>query len=138
MSGNTQLYPLARQLFATAGLNWATSNIKMALIVQSYVFDPTAQYISDIPSGDILATSGNVTGLSAAAGYCTGDTTSLGVISDPRPAAYLIFYKDTGTPTTSPLIAFFDSPDLPGLPAVLDGLEYFVYKNLSFGGWFRL
>lgn len=138
MSGNTQLYPLARQLFATAGLDWATSNIKIALLAQSYVFDITAQYITDIPSGMILATSGNITNLTAAAGYCSGDTTTMGVIASPQPAAYIVFYKDTGTPSTSPLIAFFDSTDLPGLPAVLNGLEYFIYQNTSFGGWFRL
>jgi len=138
MTSQSQLYPSARQLFSTGGLNWLTSNIKMALLADSFTPDFTQQYLSGIPSGSILATSANVASLTATNGYCGGATTSLGVVSSPVTAGKLIFYKDTGDPTTSPLIVFFDTPDLPGLPAVLDGQQYYVYANLNYGGWFRL
>lgn len=138
MTSRSQLYPNARQLFATAGLNWATSNIKIALMTAAYNPNFANVYLSDLDTSNLIVTSGNITGLSATNGYLTGDTTGLGVIADPRAAGALVFYKDTGTSTTSPLIGFIDTPDLPGLPQVLVGFNYFVYKNVSYGGWFRL
>ena len=135
----SQLFPAARQLFATAALNWPTALIKVMVMADSFVPNFATQVnLSDISSADIIATSADITGLGATDGACTGDTTSLGVISDVRVAGGLIFFIDSGSPATSTLVAWFGSQDLPGLPAVLDGLEYFVYKNLSYGGWFRL
>lgn len=138
MSGLSQLYPLARQKFATATFNWPTLNVKIALLASGYVPNFANQYISDISSVSILATSGNITNLAATNGYCTGDTANLGLILSPVLAGSLLFYNDTGTPTTSTLIAYFDTPDVPGLPAVLNGSNFYVYKNLNYGGWFRL
>ncbi len=138
MASRSQLYPAARQAFATAALNWPSINMKMLLLDSSFVPNFANTFLSDLPPANILATSADVTGLAASNGYCTGDTTSFGVISSPRPAGYVIFYQDTGNPMTSLLIAFFDTPDLPGLPLSLQGLEYFLYQNLTYNGWFRL
>ena len=139
MASRSQLYPLARQLFATGALNWPASNIKIALLPVTFTPNFAAQYLSDLQAETtIMATSGNITGLTAVGGYCNGNSTSLGIVSSPLVAGALVFYKDTGTPSTSPLIVYFDTPDLPGLPQVLTLDEYFVYQNFSYGGWFRL
>jgi hypothetical protein len=138
MASRSQIYPLARQLFATAQLNWPAVNIKACILAAAYVPDFTQQYITGIPSSFILATSGNIQGLTATDGVLGGDTTSFGVVSSPAEAGYLLLYQDTGTPSTSPLILFLDSPDVPGMPQVLDGLQYFMYQNLTYGGWARL
>ena len=139
MASRSQLYPYARQLFATDALNWPASNIKIALLPVTFTPNFTAKFLSDLQAATtIMATSNNITNLAAVNGYCDGDSTSLGIISSPLVAGALVFYKDTGTPSTSPLIVYFDTPDLPGLPQVLTLDEYFVYKNFSYGGWFRL
>jgi hypothetical protein len=139
MTSRSQLYPYARQLFASGMLNWAGSNIKIALLPVTFTPNFTAKFLSDLQAATtIMATSGNITNLADTNGYCDGDSTSLGIISSPLVAGALVFYKDTGTPSTSPLIVYFDTPDLPGLPQVLTLDEYFVYKNFSYGGWFRL
>lgn len=138
MTSRSQLYPLARQLFATGALNWATANIKAAVLAAGYVPDFTQQYLSGIPVGAVLGTTPNLTGKTGAAGYLDGNTASFGVISSPALAGYILFYHDTGSPATSTLIAFFDSPDLPGMPQQLTGIDYFLYANLTYGGWARL
>lgn len=138
MTSRSQIYPLARQMFATAGLNWATANVKAALLAAAYVPDFTQQYITGIPSSFILATSGNIAGKTGAAGFLDGDTTSFGVVASAAAAGYILFYQDTGTPSTSPLILFLDTPDIPGMPQFLTGLQYFLYANLTYGGWARL
>ena len=139
MASRSQLYPLARQLFATKQLDWTTSNIKIMLLPVGYTPNFANQYLSDVLAvATPMLTSGNIANPTAVNGYCNGDSTPLGIVTSPLEAAYLIFYKDTGTPTTSPLIVFFDTPDLPGLPHFLTADEYYVYQNLTYGGWFRL
>ncbi len=134
----SQLYPKIRQDFATKNFDWTANTVKVLHMDSNFVPDFTKQYKSDIPSGNVIATSANITGRTATLGLCDGVTTSFGVISDPRLASSIVFFEDTGTPTTSRLIAFFDTSNLPGLPQVLSGLQYFIYQNLAFGGWFRL
>ncbi len=138
MASRSQIYPLARELFATGQLNWPAVNIKCLLLAAAYVPDFTQQYLTGIPSAYVLATTPNIGGLSAAAGYLSGNTTSFGVVESAAPAGYLLFYQDTGSPVSSPLILFLDTPDIPGMPQVLQGLQYFVYENLTYGGWARL
>ena len=134
----SQLYPTIRQDFATKNFDWTANTVKILLMDSNFVPDFTKQFQSDIPSGNLIATSANITGRTAVLGYCDGDTVGFGVVSDPRVAAAIVFFEDTGTPSTSRLIAFFDTANLPGLPMVLTGLDYFVYQNLNYGGWFRL
>ena len=138
MSSRSQIYPLARQLFVNAGLDWATSNVKALLLAAAYTPDFTQGYLSGIPSAFILATSGNIVGKTGANGLLDGNTTSFGVVSSTAKAGYILLYKDTGVPSTSPLILFLDSPDISGMPQMLTGLQYFLYKNLTYGGWARL
>lgn len=138
MTSRSQIYPHARQLFATAGLDWATANIKCALLAAAFTPDFTQQFLSGINSAYILATTANIAGKTGANGFLDGNTTSFGVVSSTAAAGYLLFYQDTGSPSTSPLILFLDTPDIPGMPQVLVGLQYFVYQNLTYGGWARL
>lgn len=134
----SQLYPTIRQDFAKKNFDWTANTVKILLMDSNFVPDFTQQYKSGIPAGNIIATSGNITGRTATLGFCNGNTTDMGVIADPRLAASLIFFEDTGTPSTSRLIAYFDPTNLPGMPAVLNGLDFFVYQNINYGGWFRL
>jgi len=138
MSGLSALYPNARQGFATGVLNWPALSVKAMLMDSNYTPNFSNVYLSDVTSANIIATTADFTGLSAVNGYCTGNSAGFGVIDDEREAASLIFYQDTGTASTSLLLVYFDTPDLPGLPQVLDGLNYYVYQNLNYGGWFRL
>ena len=137
MSSRSQVMPVARQLFAQGALNWATANVKCALISAGWTVDLTQQYLSGIPSAAILATTANIQGKTGISGYLDGNSTSFGVVGSGT-AGYLMFYLDTGNPSTSTLLLFLDTPDLPGMPQVLEGLQYFVYANLTYGGWARL
>jgi hypothetical protein len=138
MSGLSQLYPNIRQQFATAGFSWPAANPTLLLMAESYVPDFTNVHLADIDPSQIIATSNPITGLTATNGYCSGDNVDFGVIEDARVAASIIFFDNTGDSTTSQLICYLDTPDLPGLPTSLVGFDYFLYQNVSYGGWFRL
>jgi hypothetical protein len=133
----SQLYPHARELFATAALDWTGGTIKAMVLDSGFVPDFTKKFLSDVNAGSIIATSGNITSRTAADGVCDGDTINFGPITDPRTAASLLFFKDTGTPSTSPLIAYYAAADVLGFPVVLNGYTYYLYKNVA-GGWFAL
>ncbi len=137
MTSRSQVMPLARQMFAQGSLDWATANIKAALIAAGWNVDLTQQYLAGLPAGAVLATTANIAGKSGDAGYLDGNTTSFGIVPSGT-AGFIMFYQDTGNPATSPLILFLDTPDIPGMPQVLTGLQYFIYQNLTYGGWARL
>ena len=141
MASRSQIYPLARQGFAGASLNWVGVSIKVLLMAAPYNPDFTNVYLSDLQaeaSALILATSSTITNPTINNGYLGGDSVNFGVISGGAPAGSVVFYSDTGTPSTSLLLAFLDTPDISGMPQVLSGLNYFLYQNQSYGGWFRL
>ncbi len=138
MSGKSQFYPNARHLFATGALSWTVGNYKCLIMASGYSPNfATDTYLSDVPAPAIIATSPTITGIGESLGYLTGDTIPFGVISSALIAGSLIFFKDTGVPSSSPLIVYVDTPDVAGFPQALTGFNYYVYKNLV-GGWFRL
>ncbi len=138
MTSRSQIYPLARQAFAQGSLDWATATIRACVLASAYVPDLTQQYLSGIPAAAILGTTPPITGCTGNNGFLDGDTASFGVIASPAVGGYILFYQDTGNPATSMLILFVDTPDLPGMPQLFVGLEYFLDANLTYGGWARL
>lgn len=137
MSGNSGIYPITREAAVTGAFTWG-GTIKVALMAAGYVPDFTNQYLSDLPPGMILATSGALTTLATSNGYCTADTVNFGILNTGQTAGSVVFYFDSGTPSSSQLIVFIDTPDCPGLPVVLNGLNYYFYQNIGAGGWFRV
>ena len=137
MASRSQIYPLARQLFATALSTGPPPTSRRRSSPQGYTPDFTNQFLSGIPASAVLATTANIAGKTGNAGYLDGNTTSFGIVG-AGTAGYILFYQDTGSPATSTLILFLDTPDIPGMPQVLQGLQYFIYQNLTFGGWARL
>jgi hypothetical protein len=137
MSGLSQFYPNARQLAGGAGLAWTSGTLKCLVMTAGYVPNFSNVYLSDIPGAAIIATSPTITNPTNVGGVLSGDTINFGVINDTRAAGSLIFYKDTGNPATSLLLVYVDTPDVAGFPQVLNGYNYYVYKNVV-GGWFQL
>lgn len=133
----SQFYPSARQLFATAGISWLSGNYKVLVMANGYIPNFANANLSDIPAGQIIATSPNIANKTSVLGVLSGDTIAFGPIIDTRLAGSLIFYKDTGVPSTSSLVVYVDTPDISGMPQALVGFSYFVYQNIV-GGWFRL
>lgn len=114
------LYDKGREAFLTGAINWASDNIKAVLVdAADYTVNAaTHQFLSDVPSGGRVATSGNFGTKSSTAGVAdAADITFTAVTGDPSEA--LVIYKDTGTAGTSPLIAYIDSAT--GLPVTPNG-----------------
>lgn len=119
------LYDYARQRFLEAQLNWTADTIKV-ILVDTGAYTPntaTHQYLSDVSgsariAGPVTLTSKSTTGGAANAGDCTFTAVTGASIEA------IIIYKDTGTESTSPLIAYIDTAT--GLPITPNGGDIIV------------
>lgn len=135
---SSQLYPNARELFATAQLSWLAGTIKAILLPESYNPDFEDANLDDIFTGVRIAVSEPLTGRTATRGICNSDPIEFGLLVDSRIASKLVLFKDTGSESTSTLIAFLDADSLFGVPVSLIGFEYFFVPSTINGGIFRL
>jgi hypothetical protein len=104
------LYDKGRESFLKGEISWNSDNIKV-VCVDSQEYTPnlsTDQFLSDIPAGGRIATSGNLTGKTTTAGVADADDPTItGVTGDQFE--YLVIYQDTGNAATSRLIAIIDT-----------------------------
>lgn len=123
------LYDAARQRFLEAQLNWLTDTIKVILVDTGAYTPQTAvhQWLSDVPTtsriaGPVTLTAKTTTGGAADAADCTFSAVSGASIEA------IIIYSDSGTESTSPLIAYIDTAT--GLPITPNGGDIIVTWDL--------
>lgn len=119
------LYDAARQRFLEAQINWMTDTVKVLLVDTGAYTPQTAvhQYLSDISgsariAGPVTLTSKTTTGGAADAADATFTS-----VTGPSIEA-IVIYIDTGTESTSPLVAIIDTAT--GLPITPNGGDIIV------------
>ena len=114
------LYDLGRQAFLEGSIAWFTDSIK-AVLVDTTLYTvnlATHQFLSSIASGARVSTSGNFTTKTSSAGVADADDVTFSLVTGAQVEA-IVIYKDTGSPATSPLIAYIDTAT--GLPVTPNG-----------------
>lgn len=107
------LYYKAKEALLEGLLDLTDDSIKVALVRSSYSVDLSAhEYYSDI-SSDAAASSPVLSGRSTTNGIFDAENVTIENYGTSG-FSYLIIYKDTGTASTSRLIAYIDTAD--GLP----------------------
>lgn len=115
------VYDSARAAYLTAGLNWSTDTVKVAL-VSGYTYSAAHANLSDITGGGagvIAATSAALSAKTTAAGVAGAANVTFTAVPAGVACQNLIIYKDTGVATTSSLIARIDTAT--GLPVTPNG-----------------
>lgn len=115
------LYQKFKQKLLEGSLDLTTDNIKAVLVdAADYTYSSSHEFLSDVPSGARVATSGNLGSKTVTNGvFDAADITFTSVSGDPSEA--LILYVDTGTAATSPLMVYIDTATgLPVTPAGSD------------------
>ena len=110
------LYGKGREKFLTGDIAWDTDNIKASLVdTGTYtVAIDTHEFYSDL-SG-VVADSGNLASKTVTLGVADADDVTFGSVTGATVEAVVI-WKDTGTASTSPLIAYIDTAtNLPITP----------------------
>lgn len=127
------LYTLAKKKILDADIDFLVDNLKVSL-VDSGVYTPntsTDEFFSDIAS--TVADSANLGTKTTTGGTFDSADFTYSAVSGAQ-SEYLVLWKDTGTPSTSPLIAIYDTAT--GLPVTPNGGDIDVAVNAS--GWFSL
>lgn len=114
------LYASAKESFLTGAINMSSDTIKAQLVdAADYTVNAaTDNALDDVPSGARVGTAVALSSKSVTGGvFDAADLTFTSVTGDPSEA--LVIYKDTGTESTSLLIAYIDSAT--GLPVTPNG-----------------
>lgn len=113
------LYPKAKQKFLSGLIDLTTVVVKALLVdLADYTYSDAHEFLSDIPAGGRVATSGALASKTVIDGiFDAADSTFPTVTGDQSEA--LVIYVDTGNPATSSLLAFQDS--VTGLPVLPNG-----------------
>lgn len=119
------LFDFARQRFLEAQLNWMTDTIKV-ILVDTGAYTPQVavhQYLSDIPTSARIAGPVTLTSKTTTGGAADAADITFTSVTGPSIEAIVIF-SDTGTESTSPLIAWIDTAT--GLPITPNGGDIIV------------
>lgn len=119
------LYDKARQRFLEAQIDWMSHDIKVVLVDTGAYTPQTAvhEYYNDISGVAIIAGPVLLTGKSTAGGAANAADVTFTSVSGASIEA-IVIYRDTGDPSTSPLIAYIDTAT--GLPITPNGGDIIV------------
>ncbi len=131
------LYDLGREKFLNGQIDWTDDDIKLVIVdTDDYTVNlATDEFHDDIPSGAIVATSGNLASKTTTAGVADAADVVLTTVSGDECEA-LVIYKDTGDSATSPLIAYIDTAT--GLPITPNGADVTIQWDSGANKIFKL
>lgn len=110
------LYPTGKKAFLDADIDMLVDTIKAVIVSTAYTYSAAHDFYDDV-SANAICTPVTLAGKSTTGGvFDANDITPTDV--DGAIGA-IILYKDTGTPSTSALIAHIDN--MPELPASISG-----------------
>ena len=117
-----QLYDYGREGFLAGDIDWDADTIVCVLVdTADYTLDAgTDQHLDDIPAAARVATSGALAGKTVTDGTADADDITFSSVSGDVSEA-IVIYQDTGTESTSRLIAYIDTAT--GLPITPTGAD---------------
>jgi hypothetical protein len=107
------IYPTGKKAILDGDVDMLADTIKLALVSDAYVYSAAHDFYNDV-SANVIGTPQTLTNKSTTGGLFDADDAVFSGISAGQDVKFGLLYKDTGTPSTSQVIALFDS--LPGLP----------------------
>lgn len=119
------LFDKARQRFLEAQINWQTDTIKVYLVDTGAYTPQTSvhEFLSDIPTSARIAGPVTLTSKSTTGGAADAADVTFTSVSGASIEA-IVIYSDSGTESTSPLIAYIDTAT--GLPITPNGGDIIV------------
>lgn len=137
MSGPTDfLYNNARQLFATAQINWPAETVYCMLVSQFYAPLLSQVTVSEIPASAIIVRDVLCSNPLSHNGICSVVIPPFEGILAASPVVAVILYLVRGDDTTSPLVYYSSTGS--GFPFLIQGFEYKVGYDIANGGFFQV
>ena len=130
------IYPKFKQGALQALSNLGTAAVKCLLVTSGYAYSATHANLSDIPAGNRVATSPALTTKTFGTdGSFHSDNVTFAAVTGSAANA-VVFFIDSGTESTSTLIAYQDT-GIAGLPITPSGADIQLVED-AVNGWFKL
>lgn len=134
------LYNAGRQKFLEGGIAFASDTIKAQLVDTNggtpYTFSQSHANFSDVPSGSRIGTAVALSGKTTTDGIADASDTTFTSVTSGSTAEAVVIYKDTGTESTSTLIAYLDTAT--GLPVTTNGGDIIIQWDNGSNKIFKL
>ncbi len=113
------LYPKGKEHILNGDVDFDTDTIKVGLLKLTHTYSSAHEYYDDV-SADIVGTPVALASRTISLGVFDAGNTTLDTVAGDE-VGYILLYKDTGTASTSLLIALYDSgANLPITPNGFD------------------
>lgn len=124
------LYPKWKEalLQFTTNNSLSAGTVKVALVTAGYTYSATDQFYSAV-SASVVGTPQTIGTKTYTNGTFSGANVTFTAVSGSQVTKFVI-YVDTGTTTTSPLVAYFDT-SVTGLPVTPNGGDIGITWNAS-------
>lgn len=126
----------ARKAFLDADIDLLVDTIKCTLVSSSYTYSSAHDFINDVGAGSRIATTTLASPTTTGGAFDTADPTFTSVAAGSTVTGIWV-WKDTGTESTSPLIAWFDTnASSSAISVATNGSNITITVNAS--GWFTI
>lgn len=120
-----------------ADIDPIADNIKIVLLDATYTYSAAHNNLDDIGAGARVATSGNLASKTDTDGYFGSASATFSAVAAGDTITQLYIYKDSGTESTSKLMAYYDTnAAAAAISVATDGGDLLLTPHAS--GWFRI
>lgn len=136
MATGNVIYPKYKEalLDGSANIDLNDLTVKVALLQATESYASADDFLDDITAGAVIGTAQTLANTTVANGLFDADNVTFTAVSGAQVVTLLI-YIDTGTPSTSRLVAWIDT-GVTGLPVTPNGGDITITWNAS--GIFQL
>lgn len=126
-----------REALLGADIDPLADNIKLVLVDGTYTYNAAHDNLDDVGAGTRVATSGNLASKTGTDGYFDSADVTFSALTAGDTITGMWLYKDSGTESTSKLMAWYDTnAAAASISVATDGGDVVVapYAN----GWLRV
>jgi len=102
------VYPKGKKAILDGDVDFLTDTMKIVLIDVTYTYSTAHDFLDDIAAGDRVATSSALASKTTTDGAFDAADVTFTALTGNTVTSWVLF-KDTGTESTSQLIAYFDT-----------------------------
>lgn len=102
------IYPIAKKALLDADIDLSVDTIKIVLCTSSYTYSTAHDFLNDVTAGYRVATSAALSSKTTTGGAFDAADVTFTSLTGSTVTSWILF-RDTGTESTSNLIAYFDT-----------------------------
>lgn len=110
-------YPKGAQKILGGQIDFSAHTISAALVPSGYTYSAAHEFLAD--AGTVVGAAVDLANKSITGGTFDADDLSFGVLAPGNTVKALVLFKNTGSPSTSPLLCYFD--EIVGFPFSTNG-----------------